>query len=250
MAGPGRSRKTVSAAFCVVLLLSACAPAAGPRMGTPGASPAISGSVPASPAPAGSATASGSAAPSGSATPSGGPPWKTFETSDGLFLFDYPPDWTVRDRAAEAAPGGVFVEVVSAAGKSMAVLRTNIEPQEDCSEKGPYSLMDSQELPALALGGVTPRFVFEGRADPQAGYSPPDPPSYGITSAPLPTGPSACPVFQFFPSRPAKASFSGVYRPPTVTSSGMRNMDTPEAYTATIEYQLIRLTITSLRPQT
>ena len=38
------------------------------------------------------------------------PEWKTFTMPDGGLMFDYPPDWTVQDRAREAAPGGIFVD--------------------------------------------------------------------------------------------------------------------------------------------
>ena len=162
-------------------------------------------------------------------------------------MFDYPPDWNVKDRAKEAAPGGVFVEVLSAAGKSIAILRTHIVAKADCAQKSPYTLMDSQELPALAKGGVKPRFVFEGRDDHEVYPTRPAPLSYGITSAPLPTGRAACPVFQFFNWPPGVAAFSGVYTPP-VREGEESDAGAPEAYSGTEEYEEIRQTITSLRP--
>ncbi len=163
-------------------------------------------------------------------------------------MFDYPPDWTIRDRAAEAAPGGVFVEVLNGAKKSMASLRTNIVLGAQCTEKYPYSLMDSQTLPALARGGATPRFVFEGRAEPGSDPSKPDPLAYGITSEPLPSGRSACPIFQFFKWPPGVASFGGVYDSLDTTTGNASNPGSPEAYTGTDEYDSIRQMITSLRP--
>ena len=163
-------------------------------------------------------------------------------------MFDYPPDWTVQDRAREAAPGGIFVDVLDAAGKSMATLRTNIATKAECTQKYPYALMDSEALPALAQKGAAPLFVFEGRDDHGSHPSKPAPLSYGITSAPLPSGRSACPIFQFFEWPPGVAAFSGVYNAVATTPGVTPDVNTPEAYTATEEYDAIRQTITSLRP--
>ena len=98
--------------------------------------------------------------------------------------------------------------------------------------------MDSQELPALAQNGVKPRFVFEGRDDHESYPSRPAPLSYGITSAPLPAGPSACPIFQFFNWPPGVAAFSGVYMPLVTTPGDTPDVDTPESYTGTERVRL------------
>ena len=73
-----------------------------------------------------------------SARPPAQADWKTYTTPDGKLMFDYPPDWTVKDRAREAAPGGVFIEVLTGAGKSVATLRTNIVTKANCTQKLPY----------------------------------------------------------------------------------------------------------------
>jgi hypothetical protein len=225
----------VSAAFCVAALLVACTPSSSP---TPNAGTGPPGSSEPAPSP------SAEAAPAEAEDPA----WKTFTTPDGKLMFDYPPDWTVQDRAREATPGGIFVDVLDADGKSMATLRTNLAAKAECARKYPYALMDSESLPALAQKGVAPRFVFEGRDDHGPHPSKPAPLSYGITSAALPSGRSACPIFQFFTWPPGAAAFSGVYNavatPPGVTP----DVNTPEAYTATDEYDAVRQTITSLRP--
>jgi hypothetical protein len=163
--------------------------------------------------------------------------------------FAYPAEWTIKDRAAEAAPGGVFVEVLRETGKPIATLRTNMVTGSECVEKYPYSLLDSEELPALAQAGQTPRFVFEGRANPGAtDAAAPSPLAYGITSAPEPSGPTACPIFHFFTWPPSGAMFGGAYDPFDTTPGNPPNIDTPEGYTETGEYKDIRKMITSLRP--
>ena len=236
----GRSLRAVSSGFCVAVLLVACSSPSGPPTGSATATPSASQS-------AGSKAGLKSAAKT-SARPTAQAAWKTYTTPDGEFMFDYPPDWVVKDRAREAAPGGVFLEVLTGNGKSIATLRTNIVTKPDCAQKSPYAVMDSQELPALAQDGVKPRFVFEGRDDHESYPSRPAPLSYGITSAPLPTGRSACPIFQFFNWPPGVAAFSGVYDPLVTTPGDSPDADTPESYTGTEEYDSLRQTITSLRP--
>ncbi len=238
----GPSVSAVSAGICVAAILAACSAPNNPAGSSGTAAPASSQA--ASPTPSKAAL---KPAANASPRPSVQAEWKTYTTPDGSLMFDYPPDWTVKDRAKEAAPGGVFVEVLTAAGKSIATLRTHIVTKADCAQKYPYTLMDSQELPALAQGGVKPRFVFEGRDDHEAYPTRPAPLSYGITSEPLPSGPSACPVFPFFTWPPGVASFSGVYTP-QVTAGDTPDIDTPEAYSGTDEYDELRQTITSLRP--
>jgi len=92
-----------------------------------------------------------------------------------------------------------------------------------------------------------PRFVFEGRSYP--GTNPtPDPLAYGITSAPAPSGPTACPIFHFFTWPPSAAMFGGAYNPFDPSIGDTPEPDTPQAYTQTAEYDDLRAMITSLRP--
>lgn len=227
----GAPARAVAAAFCAVWL-AGCAPSA----------PAPTTS---SPPGAGQASPSGSASSLDPASAD----WKSFTTPDGQLLFRHPAEWTVKDRAAEAAPGGVFVEVVSEIGKSIAILRTNVVAGAECQEKYPYSLIDSEALPALEQAGQTPRFVFEGRTNLSAtDPAQMNPLAYGITSGPEPSGPTACPMFHFFTWPPSAAMFGGVYNPFDTTPANPPNVDTPEAYTDTAEYEDIRNMITSLRP--
>ena len=101
-------------------------------------------------------TAPGTTTPGTSPT-SAAPPsssgWKTFTTSDGTLSFDYPAAWTVKDPAGEAPLGGEFVDVLNAAGKQMAALRTNIVTGAECGDRQPYLLIDSEPMQALAEPG-------------------------------------------------------------------------------------------------
>jgi hypothetical protein len=133
-------------------------------------------------------------------------------------------------------------------GKALATLRTNIAVEAECTEKHPYSVMDTEELPALAQGGVVPRFVFEGRANHGTDAGRPGPLAYGITSAAAPSGPTACPIFHFFAWPPNKAAFGGVYNPTAPSGGNPPTVDTPKTYTETAEYDDLREMITSLRP--
>lgn len=229
------TRQAVFAFSCAAVLMTACSAPTGPPVVSETATPSLSKAA---------------LAPALRSTPrpSAQAEWKTYTTPDGQLAFDYPPDWSVKDRAREAAPGGVFVEVLSGAGKSMATLRTNIQTKPDCPAKYPYALMDSQVLPALKQEGAAPRFIFEGRDDHGSYPTRPASLAYGITSAAPPVGPSACPIFQFFDWGSGLAAFSGVYNPVVVAPGDTPDVDTPEAYTATEEYDEVRQTITSLRP--
>jgi hypothetical protein len=237
---PAASLATVISALSAAALLAGC--------GSPAPAPATS-SPPATSATAtpGTATASGTATPSAATVPAG---WKTFTTSDGTLAFDYPESWTIKDPAGEPAEGGVFVELVSDYGKTMATLRTNMVTGDECTVKLPFMVYDAEPVPALAQGGVTPRFVYEGRTGPATG----DPAgslslAYGITSGPEPTGETACPIFHFFTWPPSGAMFGGAYDPfDTTTPGGPTNVDTPEVYMDTAEYKNVKQAITSLRP--
>lgn len=226
----------VAAWFCVAALLAGCGSTAAP-----------SASPPSSPSTASTTASPTTATPAATSSPALG--WKSFTTSDGALLFDYPDGWTIKDRTAEAPSGGAFVEVLSAAGKSLATLRTNVVTGAECTQKYPYAVIDSEPVPALAQQGATPRFVFESRMDSSAT----DPLkmnilAYGITSAPEPSGPDACPIFHFFTWPPSGAAFGGAYNPFDTTPGNPPNVDTTEAYKETPEYRDIKKMITSLRP--
>lgn len=175
--------------------------------------------------------------------------WKTFTTPDGKLAFDLPTGWTVTDPDGVSSPDGVFVEVRNPAGKLMATLRTNMVAGAECTKKQQYNVYDSEPLPALKQPGGTPRFTFESRQDDTAT----DPAkatilAYGITSAPEPTGTTACPMAHFFSWPPGGAMFGGVYNPFDTAPGNPPNVDTPHAYMETPEYKNIRAMITSLRP--
>ena len=190
----------------------------------------------------------------------GGPPslslWKTFTTSDGTLSFDYPATWVVRDPAGQAPLGGEFVDVVNAAGKQMAALRTNIVTGAECGDQQPYLLIDSQPMQALAEPGAAdqspPRYVFEARGDfGAAEASPPTYASYGITMMPEETGPTSCPMFQLFLWPPSGALFGQAYDPGKNTTPGdpgLPYLEKAKLYASTAEYQDVRKMITSLRP--
>jgi len=226
---------TTISAFCVASVLAGC--------GSPAAAPATSSPPP--------ATATASPSPSTATSPAVTVPagWKTFTTSDGTLSFDYPESWTIKDPADEPSEGGIAVDLVSDYGKTMASLRTNMVEAAECPEKFPFMLYDSEPVPALAQGGVTPRFVYEGRTDPASS----DPAesltlAYGITSAPEPTGDTACPISHFFTWPPSGAIFGGAYNPFDTTPGGPMHVDTPEVYKDTTEYKYVKQAITSLRP--
>jgi hypothetical protein len=237
------SALAVPGALCLAFLLAACgAPASAPGTGSPDASPTatVTETSSATPSPTTTATATD--------TPAEG--WTTYTTKDGELMFDLPATWTIKDPAGDVpAGGGVFVEVRNPDGKSMATLRTNMVVGSECTEKQPYSSLDSEPVPALAQSGQTPRFVFEGRMDPSQS----DPMkanilAYGITSGLEPTGPEACPIFHFFTWPPSGAMFGGVYDPFAAIPGAGPEVDNPQAYMGTQEYKDIKKMITSLRP--
>jgi len=234
----------VSGALCLAFLLAACGPpASSPSTTSPG--PTVTST--ASPTTATtSASATVTASPSASSTPEAG--WKSYTTADGL-TFDYPEDWKITDKAADAAPGGVFLNITNANGKNLADLRTNMVTGAECTVKQPYGVYETQPLPALEQNGTVPRYVFETRTDTTAT----DPKlmtlfAYGITTAPEPTGTEACPIFHFFNWPPSGAMFGGVYNPFDTTPGNEMHVDTPEVYMGTQEYKNIKKMITSLKP--
>ena len=233
---------TAFSTVCAAAVLAGCgSPAAAPATSSPPGETATSSAPPStSSVPPSTATLPAVTAPAG---------WKTFTTSDGSLAFDYPDTWTIKDPAGQPAEGGAFVELVSDYGKTMATLRTNMVTGAECTEKFPFMLYDSEPVPALAQGGVAPRFVYEGRTNPASS----DPSTsltlaYGLTSAPEPTGDTACPIFHFFTWPPSGAMFGGVYDPFDTTPGGPMHVDTPEVYMDTTEYKYVKQAITSLRP--
>ncbi|MHA7179934.1 hypothetical protein ACX80J_07415 [Arthrobacter sp. MDB2-24] len=270
MGRPATPALLSSGALCLALIISGCgSPEAG--AGTPEASdeaqpvtatssgePVPSGQSSDQPSEQPTGQPGGSAAPTPSPAgpvPSGKPSdpaadgnWATYTTSDGSLSFDHPADWDVSD-APEAPPKGVLVVVDDASGRRLATLRTHLVTGAVCPEELPYSLLDSEVLPALTQDSGTPRFVFEGRTDPSVA----DPVAastlaYGITSGPEPTGPTACPIAHFFTWPPSGAAFGGTYDPFEIYPGKPQHIDTPQAYMETEEYQDIRAMITSLRP--
>jgi hypothetical protein len=229
-------------------LLTACGgPAAAPQETPSGASasatatPTIteSASVPATPVPTTSAPAPAS--------------WTTYTTAEGDLAFDLPSTWSIRDPAGELAEGGgAFAEVTSEDGRLLATLRTNMATGSTCMEKYPYSVLESQDLPQLAQYGTVPRYTFETRGN-STSPGPPETPAaaYGITTAPLPEGDSACYMFHFFNWPPNAATFGAFYNPELNLTPGdpsLPYLEKAKLYAGTPEYADIRRMITSLRP--
>jgi len=168
-------------------------------------------------------------------------------------VFDLPAAWSVKDPAGELAEGGgAYAEVRNKGGRVMATLRTNMAIGSSCTQKYPYEVLDTADLPALAQDGVVPQFAFETR-----GYAgTPGPPGvqaagYGITSGPMPSGPEACPILHFFRWPPNSAMFGAFYDPANNATPGDPSLPYPELakkYRETAEYADIREMITSLRP--
>lgn len=179
--------------------------------------------------------------------------WTSYTTADGQLTFDLPSAWSVEDPAGELPEGGgAFAEITNPAGKPLATLRTNMATGSTCTDRYPYSVLDSQDLTALTLKGSTPRFVFETRGtatDP----GPADTPAaaYGITSGPTPSGDSACAIFHFFTWPPTAAMFGAFYNPANNVTPGeatLPYLEKAKVYTETAEYRDIKRMITSLRP--
>ena len=248
-----RASAVPGAVVLALLLLSSCscgAPAGPAPASSPGApGPAATGTPTAAPA-------TGAAPPSPSGT-AGSPPasenWTTYTTAAGDLTFDLPSTWRVRDPAGELAEGGgAFAEVTTGDGRLMAMLRTNMATGSTCTEKYPYAVLDSQEMPQLAQPGWVPRYMFETRGNTIA-PGPPDTPAaaYGITAAPLPEGDSACYMFHFFLWPPNSAMFGAFYDPEINLTPGdpaLPYLEKARLYAGTAEYRAIRRMITSLRP--
>ncbi|MET4145033.1 hypothetical protein ABIB45_001944 [Arthrobacter sp. UYCo732] len=234
MRRPAPFGRAIPATFLVAFLLTACAPqAAPPSTGNP------SSTVPCATA---TATGTATAAPGATATAPGSAPWRVHTTADGQLAFDLPAAWSVREPAGELpAGGGVFAEVTNQAGKPLASLRTNLATGSTCMERHPYSVLESQELPALAHNGTAPRYIFETRGN-DAAPGPADTPAaaYGMKTSALPTGDSACAIFQFFTWPPTAAICGAFYSPennvtpgadslPYLVRTPERNLGSPRA---------------------
>jgi hypothetical protein len=232
----------------IVALLGACGAPAAP-VSTPPSMPTVP-PLTSAPAPGGATDVPPTEESSAPETPAPtAADWQTFKTPDGKLQFDYPAEWTVKDRSAEAGSGAVFLEVLRSDGKSLATLRTNVVTGSECPQRIPYSVLDTVPVPALAQQGVTPNFIFELRLYPaEKDPAKANVMAYGITSAPKPSGPDACPIFHFFTWPPSGASFGGVYNPFDTSPGNEPHVDTPEAYLNTSEYQDIKKMLTSLRP--
>lgn len=232
-------------------LLTACGGQAGQPQGTSSGVTATASATP-------TRTQTTTAAPSPSA--SGGPSvaspsasWTTYTTAAGDLAFDLPSTWNIKDPAGELAEGGgAFAEVTSEDGRLLATLRTNMATGSTCTEKYPYSVLESQEMPQLAQYGTVPRYTFETRGNDIAA-GPPDTPAaaYGITTAPLPEGDSACYMFHFFNWPPNAATFGAFYNPELNLTPGdpsLPYLEKAKLYAGTPEYADIKRMITSLRP--
>jgi hypothetical protein len=250
MSSPSAARAAIPTVLLFSLLLAGCGQQAGP---------------PATSAGPGSTAASATAAPTTAKTPtaSGGPaatpgtpasaPWTVFTTADGQLTFDLPAAWSVRDPAGELPEGGgAFAEVTNQAGKPLATLRTNMATGSTCTERFPYEVLDSRELPALTQNGSAPRYIFETRGN-GATPGPADTPAaaYGIQSSQLPTGGSACAIFHFFTWPPTAAMFGAFFGPENNVTPGAESLpylEQAKKYAQTDEYRDIKRMITSLRP--
>lgn len=227
------------------------ATSSGPSASSTQTAPAAAaGSSPATTEPAGTAPAPTATVTGAKAGPDA---WATFTTADGQLAFDLPATWTVTDPAGELPEGGgAFAEVRNEAGKPLATLRTNMATGSTCTEKYPFEVLDLQELPALAVNGSTPRFLFETRGN-QGTPGPANTPAaaYGIMTAPTPEGGLACPIFQFFTWPPTAAMFGAFYNPEnnvTPGSGSLPYLEQARLYLDTAEYGNIKRMITSLRP--
>lgn len=157
-----------------------------------------------------------------------------------------------RSPSVLAEGGGTFAEVRNEARKVLATLRTNMATGSTCMEKDPYSVLNSEELPALEQDGMVPRFIFETRGDgAQPGAADTPAAACGITSSQLPEGDTTCAMFQFFTWPPNAASFGAFYNPEynqTPGSPSLPYLELAKNYAGTAEKQDIRRMITSLRP--
>lgn len=238
-----------AAVLLLLPLLTTCGGPAGQPQATPSGATSSAGPT--------TATATTAAPPGTTGSPSASAPpsdsWTTYTTAAGDLAFDLPSSWTIKDPAGELAEGGgAFAEVSSEDGRLLATLRTNMATGSTCTERYPYSVLESQDLPQLAQYGTVPRYTFETRGNDIAA-GPPDTPAaaYGITTAPLPEGDSACYMFHFFNWPPNAATFGAFYNPELNLTPGdpsLPYLEKAKLYAGTPEYADIKRMITSLRP--
>ncbi|PNI09168.1 hypothetical protein CXX84_07515 [Arthrobacter sp. AFG7.2] len=237
-----------------LLLLTACGePASPPQPSPSSASASASASARATATPTAAETTTAAAPPSATASAPAQPSWTTYTTAAGDLSFDLPSTWNITDPAGELAEGGgAFAEVTSEDGRLLATLRTNMATGSTCTEKYPYTVLESQEMPQLAQYGTVPRYTFETRGNATTA-GPPDTPAaaYGITTAPLPEGDTACYMFHFFNWPPNAATFGAFYNPElnrTPGDASLPYLEKAKLYAGTQEYKDIKRMITSLRP--
>jgi hypothetical protein len=113
--------------------------------------------------------------------------WTSFTTADGEPTFDLPAAWSVRDPAGELpAGGGAFAEVTNRQASRW------LPPDQHGHRlhlhgRYPYSVRESQELPALAQGGAAPVYIFKTRRDDaMSGLVDTRAAAYGIETGTLP----------------------------------------------------------------
>ena len=241
-----RSARPGAALLLSLSLLTACGgPAAAPQETPSSASASATAST--------TKTAGASATPNPTTSAPASASWTTYTTAAGDLSFDLPSSWNIKDPAGELAEGGgAFAEVTSEDGRLLATLRTNMATGSTCMEKYPYSVLESQDLPQLAQYGTVPRYTFETRGN-STSPGPPETPAaaYGITTAPLPEGDSACYMFHFFNWPPNAATFGAFYNPELNLTPGDPSrpyLEKAKLYAGTPEYADIKRMITSLRP--
>ena len=110
------------------------------------------------------------------------------------------------------------------AGKPLATLRTNMATGSTCLERYPFAVLESQELPLLAQGGVAPWFVFETRGDDVAPGRPTLRLRPTASQRRLPSGDSACAIFHFFRWPPTAAMFGAFYNPENNVTPGAESL--------------------------
>lgn len=255
MRSPAAPRAVIPTVLLSALLLTGCGPEAGPPPAPATTTATAATSAPATPTETATPVPTADGTPTATATAPAPAAWTSFTTADGALTFDLPATWSVRDPAGELPlGGGAFAEVTNQAGKTLATLRTNMATGSTCMERYPYSVLESQELPALTHNGTTPRFIFETRGNDDV-PGPDDTPAaaYGIQTSQLPAGDSACAMFHFFTWPPTAAMFGAFFHPYNNVIPGAESlpyMEQVKLYLGTAEYQDIKRMITSLRPAT
>ncbi|MFP5368121.1 MAG: hypothetical protein ACLGIS_15000, partial [Actinomycetes bacterium] len=157
MRRPAPARAVIPAVILSLSLLTACGgPASQPQPSPSSASPS---SAAATATESTTAAASPGATGTSPVTPPPSASWTTYTTAAGDLSFDLPSTWNIKDPAGELAEGGgAFAEVTSEDGRLLATLRTNMATGSTCTEKYPYSILESQDMPQLTQYGMVPRY--------------------------------------------------------------------------------------------